>query len=164
MNYFELLSTVWKFSLGRQLTDSSFRRGACGFETFLRPGAVWRAKIGSTSPPHQFSLILPPSIGRKPVNYDSYCLPAGLDYTGRQSHRDRPRPPLFSRLSQASGIAHSCWGAVAKQDFYKHDADLPLFRGLPTEPTHDYPLASAPYHVFFCTFPSILAPPHHASQ
>lgn len=68
--------------------------------------------------PRQFSLILPSSNGCKPVNYGNYCLPAGLDSTGRQSHQDHPRPPLFICLSQSS-----CAGAGVKQrEFHKHDA------------------------------------------
>lgn len=55
-------------------------------------------------PPHQFSPILPSSNGCKSVNYGNYCLHAGLDYTGRQSHQDHPRPPLFLRLSQSSCV------------------------------------------------------------
>lgn len=100
--------------------------------------------------PRQFSLILPSSNGCKPVNYGNYCLPAGLDSTGRQSHQDHPRPPLFIRLSPSS-----CVGAgVKRREFHKHDAG-PGFGFAASRPSrhatirwHPLPLLCFP-HVFF---------------
>lgn len=83
----------------------------------------------------------------------NYCLAAGLDHTGRQSHQDHPRPPLFIHLSPSSCVTNGKNVAEPLQSRSFTNTHLG-FAASRTEPTRDNPLASATQFVF-CAFSSI---------